>query len=204
MTIGPPVLVALARGELDVARSVIDGFDRQQAESGAAFESDYRSVRTVALAHVERQPQRALAAILDAGSGDYAEWPAWLPFAVDVLVEGQDDRPLRAAMEALRRPVAPKTSPHVNAQVQRLAAHLAARGGDWNAAAVHWQRARQITSEAGIPFDAAVLALELAEEAPDGEAAPEATRAEAIATFERLHAEPWLERARLVAARIVR
>jgi tetratricopeptide (TPR) repeat protein len=203
MTIGPPVLVALARGELDAARSVIDGFDRQQAESGAAFESDYRSVRAVALAHLEREPQRALAAILDAGSGDYAEWPAWLPLAVDLLVQGQDDHPLHAAVEALRRPVAPKTSPHVNAQVQRLAAHLAARGGDWNAAAVHWRRAWQIANDAGIQFDAAVLALELAEESPDGEAAPEATRAEAIATFERLRAEPWLERARRAAARLM-
>jgi hypothetical protein len=156
----------------------------------------------VALAHLEREPQRALAAILDAGSGDYAEWPAWLPLAVDLLVEGKDDGPLHAAVEAPRRPVAPKTSPHVNAQVQRLAAHLAARGGDWNAASVDWHRAWGIASEAGIQFDAAVLALELAEEAPDGEAALEATRAEAIATFERLRAEPWLERARRAAARL--
>jgi tetratricopeptide (TPR) repeat protein len=203
MTIGPPVLVALARGELDLARSVIDGFDDQQGESGAAFESDYRSLRAVALAHLEREPQRALAAILDAGSGDYAEWPAWLPPAVDLLVEGEDDGPLHAALEALRRPVAPKTSPHVNSQVQRLAAHLATRAGDRNAAAVHWQRARRIMSEAGIPFDAAVLSLELAEEAPDSEAAPDAARAEAIATFGRLRAAPWLERARRAAARLM-
>ena len=94
MAIGPPVLVALARGEYDAVRSMIDDFDRRHAQSGAAFESDYRSVFTVALAHVDGDPNRALAAIVDAGSGDYAEWPAWLPFAVDLVVGSNDDRPL--------------------------------------------------------------------------------------------------------------
>jgi class 3 adenylate cyclase/tetratricopeptide (TPR) repeat protein len=204
MTIGPPILVALARGKVDVVRAVIDDFDRRQAQSGAAFESDYRSVRTVALAHLEGEPQRALSAILDAGSGDYAEWPAWLPLAVDLLVEDQDDRQLHAALEALHRPVAPKTSPHVNAQVQRLAAHLAARGGDWSAAACRWHGAWKIMSDAGVPFDAAVLALELAEQTPDEDAGVQANRTEAMATFERLRAEPWLERARRGAARPTR
>jgi class 3 adenylate cyclase/tetratricopeptide (TPR) repeat protein len=204
MMIGPPVLVALARGELDLARSVIDGFDRQQAETGAAVESDYRCVRTVALAHLEREPQRALAAILDAGAGDYAEWPAWLPFAVDLLVEGSGEGPLQAALEALRGPDAPMTSPHVGAQIERLAAHLAARSGDADAAAAHWRTARQLMNEAGVGFDAAVLALELAERAPDGDRTAATGRREAIASFERLRAEPWLERARRGAARPVR
>jgi tetratricopeptide (TPR) repeat protein len=93
MTIGPPVLVALARGEAEVARSLIDRFDRRQAQSGAAAETDYRSVRSVALAHVERQPSRALAAVLDAGTVDYAEWPVWLPFALDLLVAGRGMTP---------------------------------------------------------------------------------------------------------------
>jgi class 3 adenylate cyclase/tetratricopeptide (TPR) repeat protein len=201
MAIGPPVLVALARGELGAARSVIDRFD---AQSAAAAESDYRSLRTVALAQLERDPQRALAVILDASSGDYAEWPAWLPFAVDELVVSQDDAVLHAALEALRAPVAPQASPHVSAQVQRLTAHIAARAGGWSAAADHWQRAREIMGEAGVPFDAAVLAVELAEEVPDDGSMAEAARAEAITTFERLRAQPWLERARRSPARPAR
>jgi class 3 adenylate cyclase/tetratricopeptide (TPR) repeat protein len=196
MRIGPPVLIALARGELDGARSLLEDFDRRQSESGAAVESDYRSVRSIALARLERDPQRALAAILDAGSGDYAEWPAWLPAAVDLLVADDDDRPLSAALEALDREVAPKTSPHVTAQRQRLNAHLAARRGDLDAAAIHWQRARQIVTEAGVRFDAAVLSVELAEAMVDDRSAGEDDRSEAMATFERLGAEPWLERAR--------
>jgi class 3 adenylate cyclase/tetratricopeptide (TPR) repeat protein len=203
MALGPPVLVALGRGELDVVRTVIDRFDRHQAESGAAIESDYRSVRAVALAHLEADIGRALAGIVDAGSGDYAEWPAWLSLAVDLLIEGSDDGPLHAALEALEAPVAPKTSPYVTAQGQRLAAHLAARAGEPRAAVGHWQNARQIMNEAGVRFDAAVLALELAEAASDGEEA-EAARREAIAVFDHLRAAPWLDRARQGAPRRVR
>jgi len=195
MAIGPPVLVALARGEVDVARSIIDEFDRRQAETGAAFESDYRGVRTVALAHLEGAADRALAAIADAGSGDYAEWPAWLPFAVDLIVALDDDRALVAALDALEGPVAPKTSPYVTAQARRLAGHIAARAGDGDAAAEHWRAARVIMTEAGVVFDAAVLALELAENGHDG------GRADAVATFDRLRAGPWIERARRRAAR---
>ena len=101
--------------------------------------------------------------ILGAGSGDYAEWPAWLPFAVDLLVANDDDGPLTAALGALEGPVAPTTSPYVTGQARRLAAHIAARAGDRDAAASHWRAAREIMSEAGVVFDAAVMALELAE-----------------------------------------
>jgi hypothetical protein len=88
--------------------------------------------------------------------------------------------------------------------MERLAAHLAARSGEVDAAAAHWLTARRRTSEAGVGFDAAVLALELAERAPDGDRTAAAQRREAIATFERLRAEPWLERARRGTARPMR
>jgi len=197
MAIGPPLLIALPRGQGDLARRLIDDFDRRQAESGAAVESDYRSVRAVALAHLEHEPHRALAAIVDAGSGDYAEWPAWLPLAVDLIVDFDDDRQLTDALEALERPVAPKTSPYVRAQTQRLAAHIAARAGDRDAAAEHWRAARRILGDAGVVFDAAVVALEQAGSELEGDA----LRADAVATFERLRAGPWIERARRGAAR---
>jgi class 3 adenylate cyclase/tetratricopeptide (TPR) repeat protein len=203
MAIGPPVLVDLARGELDAMGAMIDDFERGQAESGAAFESDYRSVFTVALAHREHDRDRALAAIVDAGSGDYAEWPAWLPFAIDLLVDGGDDGVLTAALDALDESVAPKTSPYVTGQARRLAAHLAARAGDREAAAEHWRSARQIMSEAGVVFDAAVLALELAEAGSGVDVEDDSLRADAIATFERLRARPWIERARDRAARSI-
>ena len=199
MAVGPPLLIALTRGQDELARSLIDDFDRRQAESGAAVESDYRSVRAVALAHLEHEPQRALSAIVEAGSGDYAEWPAWLPFAVDLIVAASDDRPLAAVLDALEGPVAPKTSPYVTAQARRLAGHIAHRAGDRDAAVSHWRTARTIMSDAGVVFDAAVLALELAE--ADLEDGADALRADAVATFERLGAGPWIERARRGVAR---
>ena len=97
--------------------------------------------------------------------------------------------------------MAPKTSPYVNAQAQRLVAHIAARSGDWHGAAEAWHSARGIMLDARVPFDAAVLALELSQEAPNGNAGRDASRTEAIATFERLRARPWLDRARRGAAR---
>ena len=100
------------------------------------------------------------------------------------------------ALEALEGPVAPKTSPYVTGQARRLAAHLVARAGDRDAAAEHWRAARQIMSEAGVVFDAAVLALELAEAGSDVDVGDDPLRADAIATFERLRAGPWVERAR--------
>ena len=201
MAIGPPVLVALARGEFDAVRTTIDDFDRRHAQSGAVFESDYRSVFAVALAYVDGAPDRALAAIVDAGSGDYAEWPAWLPFAVDLLVGRNDDTPLSVALDRLEGPVAPNTSPYVTGQIRRLAAHLACRSGDRDTAAEHWRAAQKIMSEAGVAFDAAVLGLELAEAGVELDAGEDSRRIEAIATFERLRARPWVERARRRAAR---
>jgi hypothetical protein len=199
MAIGPPVLIALARGERDRARSVIESFDRRQAESGAAIESDYRGVRMVALAHLDDDPSGALAAIVDAGHGDYAEWPAWLPFAVDLLVEDPDERALAAALDALRGPIAPRTSPHVGAQLARLAAHIAERRRDRDEAATHWRGALDAARRAVLPFDAAVISLEIAERRTGAEAA--AGLGEALATFERLRAAPWAERARRRAQR---
>ncbi len=85
-----------------------------------------------------------------------------------------------------------------------VAAHLAARAGDRDAAAEHWRVARRLMSEAGVVFDAAVLALELAEAGFEADPGADAMRADATATFERLRAAPWVERARRRAARPIR
>ena len=116
---------------------------------------------------------------------------------------GGDDGALTAALDALEGSVAPKTSPYVTGQARRLAAHLAARAGDREAAAEHWSAARQIMSEAGVVFEAAVLALELAEAGSGVRLEDDSLRADAIATFERLRARPWIERARDRAARSI-
>jgi class 3 adenylate cyclase/tetratricopeptide (TPR) repeat protein len=193
MVIGPLLLVAIHRGELERARAVIEEFDAFQASSGAAFESDYRSVREIALAHLAGDRLEANQVIAQAQSGDYAEWPTWLPLAVDLIDELDDDAPLRAAAAALDRDVVPKTSPMVVAQAARLDALLATRSGDAARAGSRWSSAIDVVSEAGMVFDQAVLALELFENVPQYEGALEGLNA-AMGTFTELRCAPWLAR----------
>jgi class 3 adenylate cyclase/tetratricopeptide (TPR) repeat protein len=198
MVIGPPVLVALHRGELERVRAVIDEFDRDQADSGAAFESDYRSLREVVLAHLAGAPLEAKAVIDRAQSGDYAEWPTWLPLAIDLLAQMPDDQPLREAAAALSREVVPKTSPMVVAQIARLEALLAARSGDAGRAASRWSAAIETVSRAGMIFDAAVLRVELFEHLPGYDGANAGLHG-AADMFTEIRATPWLKRARAAA-----
>jgi class 3 adenylate cyclase/tetratricopeptide (TPR) repeat protein len=194
MVIGPPVLVALHRGELERARAVIEEFDRRQADSGAAFESDYRSLREVALAHLGGANLEAKDVIERAQSGDYAEWPTWLPLAVDLIIRLPGDEPLHEAAAALRRDVVPETSPMVAAQAARLQALLAYRSGHLSDAGSHWTLAIEAVSRAGMVFDTAVLRLELFEHVPAYDGALAGLHA-ALDTFTGLRAAPWVERA---------
>jgi class 3 adenylate cyclase/tetratricopeptide (TPR) repeat protein len=192
MVIGPPVLVAVHRGELEQARAVIEEFD---ADCDAAFESDYRSLREVALAHLGGDHVEAKAVIDRAQSGDYAEWPTWLPLAIDLLTQMPDDERLRDAAAALRQELAPKTSPMVAAQLARLEALLAAHSGDAALAASQWSTAIETVSKAGMVFDAAALRLELFEHLPEHPGSLAGLNT-AVDTFTGLRAAPWLERAR--------
>jgi class 3 adenylate cyclase/predicted ATPase len=195
MVIGPPLLVAVYRGELERARAVIEEFDRYEAESGAAFESDYRSLREVALAYLAGAPQASRGIIDRAQSGDYAEWPTWLPLAIDLIAELHDDRALRDAAAALHRDEAPQTSPIVSAQSARLDALIAARAGHGAQAASRWSAGIETAAEAGMVFDAATLRLELFEYVGERGGALAGLHS-AIDTFSELRAAPWLERAR--------
>ncbi|MFZ1995432.1 MAG: hypothetical protein WAU75_15075, partial [Solirubrobacteraceae bacterium] len=199
MVMGPPVLVAIYRGERERARSVIEDFDRSQAESGAAFESDYRSLREVALAHLAEDRSAAQRVVVQAQPGDYGEWPTWLALAVDLLVGLASDDPLRAAVAALQRDGVPRTSPMVTAQSARLQAHLATRAHDMAAAASWWSTAIRTTGEAGMVFDQATLRVERFEHVTHDEDARDGAR-RAAATLAQLGATPWLARARDVLA----
>jgi predicted ATPase len=194
MLIGPPLLASLYRGEPDRARAVIEEFDRFQAESGAAFESDYRSLREVALAHISGAGRQAQAVIENAQSGDYAEWPTWLPLAVDLVSRLPGDAPLREVAAALDRDLVPRTSPIVVAQVARIRALRACRDGATDEAVTAWLVAIDAVERAGVAFDSAALRLELFEHAPRDAAAVGDLQA-VIETFSRVRATPWLERA---------
>jgi class 3 adenylate cyclase/tetratricopeptide (TPR) repeat protein len=195
MVMGPPMLVAIYRGERERARSVIEDFDRSQAESGAAFESDYRSLREVAMAHLAGDRLAAQRVLDQAQPGDYGEWPTWLTLAVDLLVGLTSDDPLRDAVAALQRDGVPRTSPMVTAQSARLQAHLAARAHDMATAASWWSTAIHATGEAGMVFDQATLLVERFEHLSDDEDARDGAHC-AFATLAQLGATPWLARAR--------
>jgi tetratricopeptide (TPR) repeat protein len=198
MLIGPPLLVAIHRGELDGARAILDEFDRVRGDSAVAFESDYRSLREVALAHLDGAHAEALSVIARAQSGDYAEWPSWLPLAVDLVSQLPGEDALREAADALAGDVVPKTSPYVKAQSARVGALLAHRTGDSARAAEQWSAAIAVVGEAGMAFHEAALRLELFEH--DAERARKAADlSAAVDTFARLRATPWLQRARHAA-----
>jgi class 3 adenylate cyclase len=194
MLIGPPLLVALHRGERDQAQTIVDAFDPSRGDSAIAFESDYRSLREVAQAHLDGADRQALGVIDRAQSGDYGEWPSWLPIAIDLLSRLDDDQSLREAAAALSRELVPKTSPYVRSQTARLGALLAHRSGDATGAVSRWEAAIGEVSDAGMTFHAAAIRLELLEHVPD-HADAVAGLQHAVETFTELRATPWLERA---------
>jgi hypothetical protein len=149
----------------------------------------------VALAHLDGAHAEALAIIARAQSGDYAEWPSWLPLAVDLVSQLPGEAPLRETADALAADVVPKTSPYVRAQAARVGALLASRCGDSARAAQQWSEAIGVVGEAGMAFHGAALRLELFEHVPERAGTAEDLRA-AVDTFTGLRAAPWLERAR--------
>jgi tetratricopeptide (TPR) repeat protein len=193
MLIGPPLLVAIHRGEVDDARAILDEFDQVRGDS-AAFESDYRSLREVALAHLAGAHGEGLSIITRAQSGDYAEWPSWLPLAVDIVSRLPGEDALRDVAEALAEDVVPKTSPYVKAQSARVAALLAHRTGDAARAVEQWSAAITVVGEAGMAFHEAALRLELFEHVASAAGTGQDLRA-AVDTFAALRATPWLQRA---------
>jgi class 3 adenylate cyclase/tetratricopeptide (TPR) repeat protein len=194
MVLGPRLLIALHRGELGAARDLIEEFDRQQQESGPAFESDYRSLREAALATLAGDALGGKAVIDQARSGDYAEWPTWLPLAIDLVAGLPGDQPLREAALALQADLVPTTSPIVIAQSARLDALLAMRAGDRVRAAARFSDAIRAANAAGMTFDTAVLRLECFEQLRE-QATAVAGLHNAVDAFSRLRATPWSERA---------
>jgi hypothetical protein len=109
-----------------------------------------------------------------------------------------DNAPLEAALAALRGPGEFKRTSPVVAQAERIEGHLAARAGSPERAVNHWRKAERLTSDCGLAFERAVVALEVAEHVPGaGEAGLNLARV----TFERLGAGPWLARSQAVLTR---
>ncbi len=190
MAFAPLVVIALGRGQEALAHELVAEHDRHRDESGASgLESDFRSLRTLVLT----TDAVSLARIVpEAEISEFAEWTSWLPPIIDRLVAALDTEPLEAALVSLRTTAAMKQTAPVRAQAERLAGHLAARAGDRRRADEAFARAHQLAAECELAFEAGVIGLERLEQTGVG---PDGGLASIRATFSRLGAPAWLERA---------
>jgi hypothetical protein len=90
----------------------------------------------------------------------------------------------------------------LNAEAARARARLAAHRGDVDEAERSFKQAIQRFEELGTPFFLARTQLQYAELLVGRDGELPALRGEAMATFEALGADPWLERARSLRAEV--
>ncbi len=162
MALAPLVVITLARGDYDRAAALVAEHDRRCSQAGASlFESDFRALRKTVLT---TDPAEAAGIVADAEIADFAEWSGWLSPVIDKLLASETSEPLRRALTALRTSDPMKQTPPVRAQAERLAGHLAARGGDPHTAPSRRCRARRSSAaECGLVFENAVIELERCE-----------------------------------------
>ena len=164
MASAPLVLIALARGDVGRAASVVAEYDRRCSEAGVSrFEPDFRIMRGLAVAIARDDDAAVTRLIPESEPSDYVEWTGWLPATIDRLLTRGDDVALAAALDAVRGPGRMKRVPPVQAQAERLQAHLLLRAGDALGASAGFERALGLARECGLRFDAAVIAVEHAE-----------------------------------------
>lgn len=147
---------------------------------------------TVTQATLNRDSSLALKTIIDTNA--YNDRSTWLPLAVNLLTESPNKNQISSATAALERGQKSKTTPLVASQIERLKAHLATLDNDPKGAIAHWQKARAITVKTHMPFETAVLALEVVENTPTTRDS-KVLLDQAIQSFTELRAEPWLRRA---------
>jgi hypothetical protein len=190
------VLIALHRGQRDGVASLLEEMQRRQDHDGLRYDPDLRMAREVARAWLSDEPEHGLELFALAADDDYSEWPGWVPAAVDLLLAQPEAAPWDVALLSLRGLPRPLRTPVVAAQIERLAGHRAHHAGDAAAAQRHWATAERVSADAGLEFNRAVLALERIEQSPDHLGSDDAL-ARSARIFERIGADPWLERARL-------
>jgi class 3 adenylate cyclase/tetratricopeptide (TPR) repeat protein len=199
---GGPLEIAVARGQLDEARSqfafaepLADSADVQEKAAHAATRAliltgEGRHAEALAAA----DEALALAILFGAGMSDAAKiaFSSALESAL-ALGDLEQAEELLARIEAMppgRRP------PSLAAQAARFRARLAAARGEHEGVEAGFRTAAPAFREYGFPFLLAVTQLEhgewLAEQGRSEEAEPLLVEAREI--FERLEATPWLER----------
>jgi class 3 adenylate cyclase/predicted ATPase len=198
MAVAPLVVIALGRGQGARVGALVDEHDRRTGgEATSVFESDFRVLRSAAVAIGRGASAEELSRLIGAAeAADYAEWTGWLAPIVDRMATADVTEPLEAALSALRGPGEMKRTAPVMAQAARLEAHIAARRKDHDKADDLWAFAQRLAGDCEMAFESAVITLERAEHAAatGSDVLDGAALANAIATFERLGAVPWLAR----------
>jgi hypothetical protein len=182
------VSVFAQRGELDEAHRLYELFGRLDGSSDVQDQSAYAATKA-SLLRAEGRLEEALAeglATMPSGpllGHNFQGVKHGVVDALEAALALGDDAKADELLAYVDGIPPAQLSPYLAAQVQRLRAR---RDGD----AAGLEAAARRFAEIEIPFWRAVALLELAELTGDDDA-----RSDARATFERLRATPWVERA---------
>ena len=187
-------LVHTRRGDLDAARDLLDRHADVRESGNPDFAAMYRLIEAVWLQEAD-QPDAARGAVSEALAvmGDRGDggWPQLLAFEGFADLTGETQ--IRDLLAAVRRSVYGRPTKAVAAQMARFRARLPEHDP-----VAELESAERLFRGTEAPFYVAVTQLERAAHL-DGEEA-DALLAQARATFERLGARPWLDRAEAGAA----
>ena len=202
------VSIALARGDVGEAQSLVSAWAPLDAADDVQARAAFTATRATVEAAAGRpeEARRAAARALDAAEilqpGDQALKAAFVAALDAALAAGNLDgtEHLLERIEALAPGHRP---PFLRAQASRFRARLAAARGEPGHVEQGFKTAGQIFREHGIPFWLAVVQLEHAEWlATQGREDDAGTLlAETREIFDRLRAQPWLERIDALARR---
>jgi class 3 adenylate cyclase/tetratricopeptide (TPR) repeat protein len=199
-----PPLIAIERGDVAEARRLLE-LDPRFASQGNEENRDEENralygIDRAALLYAEGRHEEALLAADEALAAASALGGAYVADAAVQVLESafaleafERVEAVLARIEALR---SGEQRPWLRAQAARFRARLAAARGERERVEQNFKTAEQILCEYAIPFWLAVTELEHAEwligQGRGDEAEPRLAEARPI--FERLEAEPWLER----------
>jgi tetratricopeptide (TPR) repeat protein len=201
MAIAPLVVIALARGDWNGVRALVAEHARRlESNPESSLDYDFRVLGAAVLVIDRGGTASELARLIEGSETvDYAEWTGWLSPILDRIVAGPTPEPVEAALTMLCGPGEIKQASPIRAQVCRLEAHLASRGGDDDHAARGFNEAEQLAGDCGMAFENAVIVLEHAEHTAATARPVDALKLAAARTvFARLRAKPWLARADLM------
>jgi tetratricopeptide (TPR) repeat protein len=193
--------VQVNQGSLIEAKELLSLLARYKDSADLQERAEYAAARAIVL-QAEGRHTDALAAGEEAfrtreelGPGNQAVKAGFVWAAEAALALG-DLGKVGQLLAAIQQLPSGKRPPFLQAQATRVRARLAAARGDHEGVEVGFKAAAGILSELGVPFWRAVTLLEhaewLAKEEDAQRAEPLLTEARAI--FQRLGAQPWLER----------